>query len=214
MEFYPGDYLEIEIFDGFYRGEYSSLVVKQASEELVVNAPRLGGNIIPFKPGQQLKVSFPKKDARYNYESKVASLEDRGYGYLKLNLDKKTEKQQRREDVRLNIKIPVEILYFYRSGSPVAACTVTSFDLSAGGIRIEIPNDYPLYTKFKLALLLPEEEIQVNSVIVRTGPVERPEMSINSYWASLRFFNISDNKRKKILKFIYKQQELRVKGLI
>jgi c-di-GMP-binding flagellar brake protein YcgR len=107
------------------------------------------------------------------------------------------------------------LLYFYRGGVPVASFTVYSIDVSAGGVRVEIPEEFPIYTHYRVAIVLPEEEIHVSAVLIRIGPLSRTEQGLpNSYWASLRFFNISETKQQKILKFIYKQQELRVKGLI
>ena len=79
-----------------------------------------------------------------------------------------------------------------------------------------MPEKFPLHTKLKLAIVLPDsEEMMAYADVVRIGTLTHPEPgSVNSSWASLKFINMSDNKKKKILKFIYKQQELRVKGLI
>jgi c-di-GMP-binding flagellar brake protein YcgR len=220
MEFLVGDYLEIEILEGFYRGEYSSRIVSSGDDTLVVTAPKMSGILVPLQNNQIIEVSFPRENARYDYDAKVVSLNSslRGgneYGLLTITVSEKPKRQQRRSDVRLVIKMPIELLYFYRQDVPVASFTVNSMDISAGGIRLEMPDNYPLHTKFKLAVHLPEDDVFVYAVIVRTGTIPKSEsLSANPYWASMKFFNISENKQSKILKFIYRQQELRVKGLI
>jgi c-di-GMP-binding flagellar brake protein YcgR len=220
MEFLVGDYFEIEIRDGFYRGEYSSRIVSCNDDLIVVTAPKMGGVLVPLQNNQTLEVSFPKENGRYDYDAKVISLNPnaRGgseYGLLTLAISEKPKRQRRRSDVRLVIKLPIELLYFYRQDAPVASFTVNSIDISAGGVKCEMPDEYPLHTKFKLAIHLPEDEVFVYSIIVRTGTISKFEqISANPYWASMKFFNISESKQSKILKFIYRQQELRVKGLI
>lgn len=220
MEFLIGDYLEIEIPEGFYRGEYSSRIVSCGDDTLVVTAPKLGGVLVPLQNNQIIEVSFPRENARFDYDAKVISLDPnvRGageYGLLTIMLSERPKRQRRRSDVRLAIKLPIELLYFYRQEVPVASFTVNSIDISAGGVKLEMPDDYPLHTKFKLSVHLPEDDIFVYAVIVRTGTFSKSELiSANPYWASMKFFNISESKQSKILKFIYRQQELRVKGLI
>ncbi len=220
MKFLVGDYLEIEVLEGFYRGEYSSWIVSLGDNCLVVTAPKMGGVSIPLQNNQIIGVSFPREDARYDYDAKVISLNSstRGgneYGLLTIMVPEKVKRQQRRSDVRLAIKLSVELLYFYRQDVPVASFTVNSMDISAGGVKLEMPDNYPLHTKFKLAVHLPEDDILVYAVVVRSGTIPKSEVvCANPYWASMKFFNISESKQSKILKFIYRQQELRVKGLI
>lgn len=217
MNFQVGDYAEIEIPEGYFRGEYPSRVVNVFDNRLVLKAPRAAGNLIPLKPGSSLVINICKRDARYIFDSQVLSLDEKEFGLLTLKVPEVIDRKQRRSDVRLSIRIPVELLYFYRGGTPVASHTLNSIDISAGGVRIETPDEFPLHTKLYVAIVLPDSDEEITSYadVVRTGKLPRPEPgSLNNYWASLHFLNMSENKKKKILKFIYKQQELRVKGLI
>ncbi len=216
MDFQVGDYVEIEVPEGYYRGEYPSRIVSVDSNRLLLVAPRLAGNPVPVKENSFLVINVCKTDARYVFNGKVLALNDKEFGHLTVAVPADIDRKQRRSDVRLSIRIPVELLYFYRNDAPVASYTLTSLDISAGGVRIETPEEFTLHTKLKLAILLPDnEEVTAYADVVRTGKLTHPEPgSTNNYWASLKFLNMSDNKKKKILKFIYKQQELRVKGLI
>ncbi|MCL6588499.1 MAG: PilZ domain-containing protein [Firmicutes bacterium] len=219
MNLVRDDYLEIEIFEGFFRGEYTSRVIEADGKRLRIAIPRLGGTVVSLKEGQLIKVVLPKPDARYEFQAIVLGQNhaepDLPASELTVERISEINRHQRRSNVRLAIKVPVELLYFYRQGIPVASYTVYSIDLSAGGVRIEIPEEFPIYTHYRVAIILPEEEVHVSAVLIRIGPLSRTEQGVpNTYWASLRFFNISETKQQKILKFIYKQQELRVKGLI
>jgi c-di-GMP-binding flagellar brake protein YcgR len=219
MNLVPGSYLEIEVFEGFFRGEYTSRVIEVDGKKLRITIPRLGSTVVPLKEGQLIKVILPESDARYEFQAKVIDPNDAGMDLqtreLMVERISGISRHQRRSNVRLAIKLPVELLYFYRRGIPVASFTVYSIDLSAGGVRIEIPEEFPIYTHYRVAIILPEEEVHISAVLIRIGPLSKTEQGVpNSYWASLRFFNISETKQQKILKFIYKQQELRVKGLI
>ncbi len=215
MEFMAGGYLEIEVLDGFYRGEYTSRIITVNNDNLIVVTPKVGGVFLPFKEGQVIKVSIPKDDARYDYEAVVISLKGDENDILTITLSQTVNRQQRRLDVRLNIKIPVDLLYFYREDTPVASLTVNSIDISAGGIKLEMPEQYPPHSRFKLVIHLLDEDVFTNAVVIRTGILQKNEPGITgTYWASMKFFNISAGKQSKILKFIYRQQELRVKGLI
>lgn len=215
MDLIVGDYLELEIQEGYYKGEYASRIMSIDNRNLAVSTPRLAGHLVPFREDQTLRISVPKRDARYDFEAKVSLVPGSDVNQLRLTMSEIVHRQQRRSDFRIAVNIPIELLYFYRQGVPVASLTVSSIDLSAGGTKVETPEEFPPHLKLKLALILPDEEINTNAVVTRSGVIgiRQPGCTL-PYWTSLKFFNISDNQKKKILKFIYKQQELRVKGLI
>jgi Predicted glycosyltransferase len=213
MDFQIGDYVEIEIEDGYYRGDYPSRIIAIMEHRLIILAPRLAGTLVPLKLGAVLIIHVCSNDTRYVFDGRIVELPNES-DHLAILLPANIESKQNRRDVRLSIRVPVELLYFYRNGYPVASYTINSIDLSAGGIRIETPEEFKLHTKLKLSVMLPEnEEIMAMADVVRTGRLSQPSIT-NRSWASLRFLNMSDSNKKKILKFIYKQQELRVKGLI
>ncbi|HBF36657.1 MAG TPA: hypothetical protein DDW50_04985 [Firmicutes bacterium] len=215
MSFQIGDYVEIEILEGYFRGEYPSHIVHALDTKLELEAPRLAGSIIPLKLGLMVIIHVCKEEARYVFSGRVVDIVESEAAHFTVTIPDNIDRRER-SDVRLAIRIPIELLYFYREGIPVASYSTYAVDISAGGIQIEVPEEYPLHTKLKLSVILPDnEEIMSFADVVRVGRSAHPEPgSQNHFWVSLRFLNMSDNKKKKILKFIYKQQELRVKGLI
>lgn len=220
--FQVDDYLQIEISSGKYQGVYNSRVISSAENELMIEAPRNDNGPIPLQKNDLLNISVLKKDAMYEFQSKVISPATRDFAYLTIYIPHLIKRKQRRSDFRIAIKMPVEVLYFYRDGVPVAACTMNSVDLSAGGVKIETSEKFKPGEKYQMALILPSgnsdnetEEIYLEAEVVRSERNPNPEAGpVNLYQTAFKFKDLAESKKQKILKFIYKQQELRLKGLI
>jgi c-di-GMP-binding flagellar brake protein YcgR len=217
--FQVDDYLQIEIASGKYQGVYSSRVINNEDNELIVTAPRNDHGTILLHKNDLLSVCVFKKDAIYEFQSRVISPATREFSYITIYIPHLIKRKQRRADFRITINVPVEVLYFYRNDVPVAACTMNSVDLSAGGVKIETSEEFKAGEKYQMIIVLPSEnqteEIFVEAEVVRSEREPNPEPgSANLYWTAFKFNDIAENKKQKILKFIYKQQELRLKGLI
>lgn len=220
--FQVDDYLQIEITSGKYQGVYNSRVINSEDNELIVEAPRNDNGPVPLQKNDLLNICVYKKDAMYEFQSKVISPAARDFAYITIYIPHLIKRKQRRSDFRIAIKLPVEVLYFYRDGVPVAACTMNSVDLSAGGVKIETSEEFKVGEKYQMALILPlgnsgneTEEIYVEAEVVRSERNSNLETgSVNLYRTAFKFNNLAESKKQKILKFIYKQQELRLKGLI
>ncbi|NLY76009.1 MAG: hypothetical protein GX075_12020 [Firmicutes bacterium] len=213
------DYLQIEIMSGKYQGVYNSRVINSEDNELLITAPRNDHGIIPVQKNDLLGVSVLKKDAMYEFQTRVIEPPTRDFAYLTIYIPHLIKRKQRRSDFRIAVNVPVEVLYFYRDGVPVAACTMNSVDLSAGGIKIETSEQFKPGEKYRIAIILPsedgDEEIYVEAEVVRSEVDPNPEPGkLGLYWTAFKFNDIAESKKQKILKFIYKQQELRLKGLI
>ncbi|MGE5604909.1 MAG: flagellar brake protein [Bacteroidota bacterium] len=217
--FQVDDYLQIEITSGKYQGVYNSRVINSEENELRIAAPRSDNGPVPLQKNDLLNICVFKKDAMYEFQSKVISPATRDFAYLTIYIPHLIKRKQRRADFRITINVPVEVLYFYRDGVPVAACTMNSVDLSAGGVKIETSEEFKAGEKYQMAIVLPSgnetEEIYLEAEVVRSERDPNPEPgSPNFYWTAFKFHDVAESKKQKILKFIYKQQELRLKGLI
>ncbi len=217
--FQVDDVLEIEITSGKYQGVYNSRVINSEENELLITAPRNDHGLIPIQKTDLLSVCVLKKDAMYEFQTKVIAPAAHDFAYLTIYIPHLIKRKQRRSDFRITINVPVEVLYFYRNGVPVAACTMNSIDLSAGGIKIETSEQFKAGEKYQMVIVLPlgdeEDEIFVEAEVVRSDHDPNPEPGASGlYWTAFRFDDITESKKQKILKFIYKQQELRLKGLI
>lgn len=213
------DDLQIEISSGKYQGVYNCRVINSEDTELLITAPRNEHGLVPIQKNDLLSVYVLKKDAIYEFQTKVIAQATHNFAYLTIYVPHLIKRKQRRSDFRITINVPVEVLYFYRKGVPVAACTMNSVDLSAGGIKVETSEQFKAGKKYQMVIVLPlgdeEDEIYVEAEVVRSDldPNVEPG-TVSLYWTAFRFNDITENKKQKILKFIYKQQELRLKGLI
>jgi c-di-GMP-binding flagellar brake protein YcgR len=217
--FQNDDYLQIEITSGKYQGVYSSKVISSEDNTMLITAPRNDQGLIPIQKNDLINICVFKKDAMYEFQSRVVSSATRDFAYHTIYIPHLIKRKQRRADFRIAVNIPVEVLYFYRDGVPVAACTMNSVDLSAGGIKIETDEQFKIGDKYQMVIILPleeeVEEIYIEAEVVRSEPDPNLDLGPRTlYWTSFRFNDIAENKKQKILKFIYKQQELRLKGLI
>lgn len=217
--FQVDDYLQIEVTSGKHHGVYNSRVINSEDNELLITAPRNEHGLVPIQKNDLLSVCVFKKDAMYEFQTKVIAPATRDLNYLTIYIPHLIKRKQRRADFRITINVPVEVLYFYRNGVPVAACTMNSVDLSAGGIKIETNEYFQAGKKYQMVIVLQlgdeEDEIHVEVEVVRSEPETNSETgSTNLYQTAFKFNDISETKKQKILKFIYKQQELRLKGLI
>lgn len=213
------DCLQIEISSGKYQGVYDSKVINSEDNELLITAPRNELGLVPVQKNDLLGICVFKKDAMYEFQTRVISAPSRDFAYLSIYIPHLIKRKQRRADFRITINVPVEMLYFYREDVPVAACTMNSVDISAGGIKIESSESFKPGMKYQMIIILPssdeKDEVYVEAEVIRSelDPNREPG-SASLYWTSFRFNDIAEIKKQKILKFIYKQQELRLKGLI
>lgn len=216
--FQVDDGIQIEIASGKYQGVYDSRIINSEDNELMIAAPRNEFGVIPLQKNDLLNICVLKKDALYEFQSRIISPASHDFAYLTIYIPHLIKRKQRRADVRININVPVEVLYFYRNGHPVAACTMDSVDLSAGGVKIETFEKFKTGQIYQMVIVLPldngNEEIYVEAEVVRSEPDPDSGLGATKYWTSFKFKDIVESKKQKILKFIYKQQELRLKGLI
>ena len=213
MNFKVGDTVLVEIPSEAEHEVYNSRIIKIRGNEIALAMLQQQRQSALLNYQDPLRLTVIKHDAVYEFIAYITHL---GYSHFFISLPPTIIRKQRRYEVRVTAKFPVEVLYTYQDGTPVAAYLTSSTDLSAGGIKILTPVQYPTDMLLRLILNLPEhEEFYLSGLVIRTGPLERQELgNPYSHWAALKFQQISEQQRKKIRKFIYRWQELRVKSLI
>lgn len=123
------------------------------------------------------------------------------------------EKIQQRAFVRFDISQPLKIEYFLDTNEETPlSFQVNTKDLSGGGLQAICDQPIKLGTKVKMLLTLSEGgDFEVEGEVVR---VCKPQMDRQLFWVSVKFVNVRDNIRDKIVRFIFKKQlEHRKKGL-
>jgi c-di-GMP-binding flagellar brake protein YcgR len=157
---------------------------------------------------------------------------------LWLSLPETYRRVQRREYVRVNIKLPVVVTIKGETTiadecleSNVLAESVledgffstTSIDISGGGIKIFGPLQFESDTIIKAMLRLPMKEIISNAKVIRSIPntkISEKEFTPNeyakfNYITALCFTDIEDVDRSTIIQLCFKRQlELRQRGIV
>lgn len=120
------------------------------------------------------------------------------------------KKVQLRSFVRLPVTLPLT-LSIPSDETDEAPVGTTTRDLSGGGLQLILKKRLPVGTILRLTLQIPGfSPVAATATVVR---VEQPP-DTNIFWIAVKFSQITEKDREKIIKFIFKKQcELRQKGL-
>lgn len=213
MQLKIGDRLELEVQSGAYLGSYPSQILNINDKEITVGVPIVRGHVIPLREGSLLRVLLLKPDAAYEFFASILRrTQDAPLG-LVLTLPTKLVRSQRREDVRVEVSLPVDLLVFAIPGSEEwNILHGRTKDLSAGGTKVEYSGELKGGERLQILLSVPgDQPMTLSCRYIRGERSNRPGKS----WMALRFDGIKERDKRRILKFVFqKQQELRAKGLI
>ncbi|HEX2954001.1 MAG TPA: flagellar brake domain-containing protein [Bacillota bacterium] len=213
MQLKIGDRLELEVLSGAYSGSYPSQVLNMGQKEVTVSIPIVRGHLVPLRAGSLLRVLIFKPDAAYEFASPILRRTLEAPFGLVLAMPDRLHRSQRREDVRVEVSIPVEILVFDSDNSDEWRVIYgRTRDLSGGGAKVEYSGDLKGTERLEMQLKLPGiEAIVLSCRYIRGDRTSKPGQS----WMALRFDSIRERNKRQIIKFVFqKQQELRAKGLI
>ncbi len=116
------------------------------------------------------------------------------------------ERIQRRDNVRVSVMFPVYVRPVDDKGKMGTRINGTAVDLSAGGVRIVLPDPLWEGMNVELALQIPEmgERVAAGKVIRAT---ENPNAGLNAlYAAGVMFTEISEIVRRDITRFVFNTQ--------
>jgi c-di-GMP-binding flagellar brake protein YcgR len=213
MQLKIGDRLELEVLSGAYSGSYPSQVLNIGQKEVTVSIPIIRGHLVPLRVGSLLRVLILKPDAAYEFASPVLRRTMEAPFGLVLAMPDRLHRSQRRDDVRVEVSIPVGI-YVLDNAHPDEWRMIygRTKDLSAGGAKVEYNGELNGDEQLEMQLKLPDiEAITLRCRYIRGGRLAKPGWS----WMALNFDSIKERDKRQIIKFVFqKQQELRAKGLI
>jgi c-di-GMP-binding flagellar brake protein YcgR len=109
---------------------------------------------------------------------------------------------ERRRDVRTSVRLPIEL------ADGDQALSVSSLNIGAGGVYVEVPRFIEPLTKLSLSMMIPgptpEEEaslVETEAIVVRVLP-ERPDPRVNRYEIACAFLDLSDEHRDIVNRYI------------
>jgi c-di-GMP-binding flagellar brake protein YcgR len=111
-------------------------------------------------------------------------------------------RSDRRKDVRTSVRLPVEL------AADGDALSVSSLNIGAGGVYVEVPRFIEPLTKLSLSMMIPgptpEEEtslVETEAIVVRILP-ERPDPRVHRYEIACAFLDLSDEHRDIVNRYI------------
>src|SRR5690554_141036 len=221
MHIQEGDPVVLDVATGEGSKKFRSRITKIYISGFVITEPLYMGKPLELEPGWRAEGSVIKKDAVYTFSSIVLYTETvNAKRFLVLSWPEEWGRIQRRSDVRLEVRIPIELWSEEEiSGRKfMRLIEGQTRDLSAGGVKIETRQKFKK-EQLSIALFLPAEKINLPARVLRSGTFvsieSRTRRTTLLNWTSLKFLAIPEEDKQKILRFIFqKQQELRFKGLI
>ena len=110
---------------------------------------------------------------------------------------------ERRKDVRTSARLPVELA----SGDD-GTLSVSSLNIGAGGVYVEVPRFIEPLTKLSLSMMIPgptpDEEaslVETEAIVVRVLP-EQPDPDVDRYEVACAFLDLSDENRDIVNRYI------------
>lgn len=211
-EFKIGDKLEIVLNINDDRGIKQVPLISQIEDYkesiLFISIPLINGEPYKLKRNQKVKLIIYREDRGiYSFIGEIVSMEQNHIIMYGIKPISKIQKEQRRYYFRLQNRN--KMIIKSREREQVETCYTV--DLSGGGTKILCKSDFNKNEKVNCYINIEGEIINV------TGEIVRKEKNItnNSNELGIKFININDNDRNKIISYIFKEQRLlRKKGLI
>lgn len=219
---------EVEIRDGEYKGTYSSRIEEDNGGVLGIAIPSKQGHLLPLPVGTWFIGKIAQKSNLYIFKTHITNVS------LKQNVPTWTiakpaeiEKVQRREFVRIDVRLPVFIKILVEGeknlsigGKNYSAKELESKeweatvkDISGSGARIITKLKISAGTNMFLTLPLPDGSVFRTLAQVKRSELVNPDLGI--YWIGVHFLGITERERDQIIRFIFKKQvELRKRSLL
>lgn len=180
---------------------------------MVIAMPMSKGYPVLIQCGQNFIAKLVSDGKVYQFSSTLLHKVAYPLPVWEISLPKEWTKIQQRAFVRIHTTIPTKLKIFdptsLQFSEPIS---VLSRDLSGGGMQIVNKNSLEQGTKVQVEIELPESgTLTFNGQVVRS---DQPQMNHSIYWVGIKFQDMSERERSKIIRYIFRKQlENRQKGL-
>lgn len=129
-----------------------------------------------------------------------------------ISLPIEIKKIQQRAFVRIEAMLPVKFKIFSNSQDDSPPIAVMTKDISGGGLRIVYKLSLKLGTRLQISIDIPD--IGVVETLGEVMRVDKLDGERDIYGIGVKFLNMPEGLRSKVIKFVFKKQlEYRQKGL-
>lgn len=196
-----------------YAEQYSSRIEDIGTEHMVIAMPMSKGFPILLRPGNKFYGKILLAEAVYLFTSTFLDKRMQPLPIWIISKPEDVQKIQQRAFVRVDATLPVQVeILPENEQDPAQQLEVATRDISGGGLKIICKQPMLANTKLLLTINVPEAGlIQTAAEVMR---VERPQPDRELYWVGVKFVDMNEQIRSKIIRFVFKRQmEQRKKGI-
>lgn len=183
--------------------QYSSRVEEITKNYMVIAMPMSKGYPIFLQAGEPFFGKIMLNSSAYRFKSNFLDKKMHPIPIWKIAIPYDIEKVQMREFVRIEAMLPVSIQFMpiEENSQPIHMLTK---DISGGGTQIVSKQSIIIGSKLQLNIDIPDfGMITVSGEVVRE---DRPQADNALYWIGLKFLDIQEKDRNKIIKYIFKKE--------
>jgi len=181
---------------------YATSVQDINDKEFCISIPTKESIPLILMSGEAVKVSFVHDNSRFEFEARVKGRRQDNVPLYVLTLPKEYKRVQMRGFVRVPVIMEVCYARVPEEGKQPVFNRGDTLDLSGGGMRLLIKEDYPVDTrliiKFTLPLKTGPEEIEVVGRVVRSWSHEQTRLR----QVAVEFVKIYRRQQDLVVRFI------------
>jgi c-di-GMP-binding flagellar brake protein YcgR len=204
------DLIQIRILEGEVRDSYPSRVEDLVGDDIVVAWPTERGTPLPVSAGQTVRVSFVHDGKYYGFDGTVRETASAPLPVLVLHVPVGPDRIERRDNVRVNAPVQVELtekvvsLSEYKALGEHNVIRAVTDNISGGGFAIHHGTYIPVGTIFDVKMILADNEDPIPIVAKVARCVESP--GGGQYHIGFAYSQVSEKIRSRIVRFVFAAQ--------
>jgi c-di-GMP-binding flagellar brake protein YcgR len=207
-EFERKQKIEIYVEDEKVGGEYVTFLEDPRPNELIVQVPVVDDLYLPVGKGREVKISYSKLSARYEFESRIKKRSDTGAApFIYVLRPDRVKRIQMRDYLRVpcSIEARMEIMDKLSDSSLPQRLNGKIVDISGGGLKFE--TNIPMSASVTVELFFELDLIKERMAPVLGRIVRRIEDKIrNKYFLAVEFEGLTIEQRNSIIQYTYQRQ--------
>lgn len=187
----------------------SRIIYVSEGAELWIGAPTLREDEdaeVLIDPGTEVILEILRPDGIRRFPAFIRKRIPGTPSTLVVDWPRDVERIQRRNDVRVEVALPVELETVGRFPGLPPRIATTTVDLSAGGIRVITPESLPSDVQVRVRLKLPDRDPLLAHGTVLRGRAIDESATEKRYWAAIRFTAIDERDRQEIARAVFNIQ--------
>lgn len=196
--------LLIEVKVGDYAGIFDSRIDDVEKDKLFLSMPTDKGNAVPLKPNTKLHISYVMENGRFSFKSMVIDRVKDPRPMLVVQYPDAVFRQELRSFFRVDTRMSIKILADMKTGDGIVSQQLFEAkvaDMSGGGMRIFTDAKVEKNDIIEIYFLGNMDRLeQVKGQVMRSRRIE------DKYELGIKFLELSQQDRDKVIKYVFKRQ--------